>query len=119
MTLEGCYLYTDFMDDSIERAKGRVVHAEIDPIDGCVWCTMFVDASAYPQLARGIREGYITDVAATWTVDRSECSVCGNEARTERDWCDHIRNHKGQILDGSLVCEIGRGIRFVNLSFLV
>ena len=114
----GVPVFVNGRDEDIQRAVGRVVHAEVDPVERCVMATLTVDGAAYPDLARGIREGYITDTAATSIVGHSVCSVCGHRAERERDWCEHIRMHRGQHLDGETVLEINRELRFTSVSIL-
>lgn len=62
-TFEGVPIYTNHKNDNIEEAKGKVVFAEWDDKDKCVYCTFYIDSEAYPSLARGVKEGYIHDVS--------------------------------------------------------
>lgn len=62
-TFEGCPIYTNHKNDDIEQAKGMVVYAEWDEENNCVWCTFFIDTKCYPDIARGIRLGYLHDVS--------------------------------------------------------
>jgi intein/homing endonuclease len=62
-TFEGVPIYTNHKNDNIEEAKGMVVYAEWDDEEKCVYCVFFIDEDAYPDIARGIRHGYIKDVS--------------------------------------------------------
>lgn len=62
-TFEGVPIYTNHKNDDIEQAKGMVVYAEWDDKEKCVYCTFIVDEEAYPEIARGIRVGYMKDVS--------------------------------------------------------
>ena len=62
-TFEGVPIYTNHKNDNIEEAKGMVVHAEWDDEEKCVYCVFFIDEDAYPDIARGIKYGYISDVS--------------------------------------------------------
>ena len=86
-TFEGCKIYANHENGDVEQAKGEVVFAELDEDKKCIWCTFFVDAQAWPQLARGIREGYLTDVSMGCQVEWSECNICNNKATSEKEWC--------------------------------
>lgn len=86
-TFEGVPIYSNHKNDDIELAKGVVVHAEWDDKEKCVYCTFFIDEEAYPDIARGIRHGIIHDVSMGTSVEEGECSICGNIATSERDWC--------------------------------
>ena len=128
-TFEGCLIFTNHDNEDCEKAKGRVVHAELDPDEKCVYCTFYVDADAYPQLARSIRMGTITDVSMGASVEESECSICGNVATTESQWCNCLKNFKGKRFSGKIetgsrkgqtvneiAYEINKDVKFIELS---
>lgn len=62
-TFEGVPIYTNHKNDKIEDAKGMVVYAEWDEDEKCVYVVFFIDEDAYPDIARGVRQGYIHDVS--------------------------------------------------------
>jgi len=62
-TFEGVPIYTNHKNDNIEEAKGMVVYAEWDDEEKCVYCVFFIDEDAYPDIARGVRQGYVHDVS--------------------------------------------------------
>ena len=129
-TFEGVPIYTNHKNDDIEQAKGKVVHAEWDKNEKCVYCTFYIDAEAYPQLARGIQEGYIKDVSMGASVDHSRCSICDNKAVKESEFCSHIKQFKGRKFSGVVdkgpnkgkrvtdepVFEKNYGVKFIELS---
>jgi len=65
-------------------------------------------------------------------VDRSLCSICGNSAESQDEYCEHIKNYKpktftGQVtmVDGSIrhaknesVYEVNQGIKFIEISWV-
>ena len=51
-----------------------------------------------PDLLTAIRRGEITDTSMGCFVEYSLCSICGNRAEEESDYCAHIANHKGQMV---------------------
>lgn len=59
-TFIGCPVFVNHQNDDVEKARGRVMHAWYDDSAGGIYCINRVDKAAYPQLARGIQEGYIT-----------------------------------------------------------
>lgn len=129
-TFEGKPIYTNHKNDDIQQAKGAIVFAEADEENQCIYCTFFIDAEAYPDIARGIRMGYITDVSMGCQVEWSECSICGHNAEKEADWCDHLKKYKGKKFSGVIdsgsrkgqnvsnerVYEINHDISFIELS---
>ena len=48
----------------------------------------------------------------------SLCSVCGNKAVTEDEFCEHIANYKGSTYNGLPVFEDNRDIEFFEDSFV-
>jgi flagellar basal body rod protein FlgF len=48
----------------------------------------------------------------------SLCSICGNEALTEDDFCEHILNYKGTTYNGLPVWEENCDVSFFEDSFV-
>lgn len=117
-TFEGVPIYTNHKNDDIEQAKGMVVYSEWDDKEKCVYCTFIVDEEAYPEIARGIRVGYMHDVSMGCQVESGTCSECGNKATTEKEYCDCLKKYKGKKhpRTGKKVYEKNHGIKFIELS---
>ena len=116
-TFEGVPIYTNHKNDDIEQAKGMVVYAEWDEEEKCVYCVFFIDEDAYPDIARGIRLGYLTDVSMGASVENGICSICGNKAFIIDDYCDCLKDYKGrQHPSGKKAFEYNYGIKFIELS---
>lgn len=117
-TFEGVPIYTNHKNDDIEQAKGMVVYAEWDEKENCVYCTFFVDEEAYPDIARNIRTGVIHDVSMGASVESGVCSICGNKAYTEKDYCEHLKKYKGKVHpeSGKKAYEKNYGVKFIELS---
>ena len=49
---------------------------------------------------------------------KSICSICGNVATTEDEFCDHIKNYKGSTYNGLPVFEDNRDVEFFEDSFV-
>ena len=62
-TFEGVPIYTNHENSDIQKAKGKMVFAEIDEEDRCVYGTFYIDADAYPDIAKAVQIGTITDVS--------------------------------------------------------
>ena len=118
-TFEGVPIYTNHKNDDIEEAKGKVVYAEWDEKENCVWVTFFVDEDAYPGIVRGIRQGYMHDVSMGCQVESGTCSVCDHNATTEKEYCKHMEKYKGKSCPdagGSKAYEKNHGLKFIELS---
>jgi len=119
-SFEGVPIFSNHKNDDVDLARGVVVYAEWNEDENAVYCTFFIDEDAYPDIARAVRQGVITDVSMGASVTEGECSVCGNKAVTESLWCMHQKKFKGRKDpdSGKLVYEINRGIKFIELSLV-
>ena len=117
-TFEGVPIYANHKNDDVLEAKGMVVHAEWSEEENCVYTVFYIDESAYPDIARGVRVGYMHDVSMGCQVESGECSECGNIAATEKDYCECLKKFKGKIhpKSGKKVYEKNMGIKFIELS---
>jgi hypothetical protein len=121
--------FIDHKSDDITKIRGLVIDAFLNKDDQCVECLIAVDKKSHPQLARDIETGVMHSVSMGTRVGWSECSVCGNNARTERDYCSHIANYKGMKV-GFLtndakhkfgkfaVHEVNHDLEFIELSWV-
>lgn len=101
-TFVDCPVFVNHQNDDVEKSRGKVIHAWYDDKAGGIYCINRVDKVAYPQLARGIQEGYISGTSMGAQVGFSLCSVCHNKAHTADDFCSHIKNQKTRQFSGSV-----------------
>lgn len=59
-TFVGVPIFTNHQNDDIEKARGECVHAWYDEDAKGIYIIARVDKIAYPKLARGIEQGYVT-----------------------------------------------------------
>lgn len=67
---------------------------------------------------RLIHEKLITKVSMECSYGEGECSICGHKHASHADRCDHLKNHKGQKLEGKDVFEILHGVVFTGAGLL-
>ena len=101
----GCPLFCNHANDDIEKARGKVVHAWYDDKSGGIWTINMVDKVAYPKLARGIEEGYITGTSMGCQVQYSICSICHNKAHVADEYCTHVKERKTKKFSGKTKCK--------------
>jgi len=104
-TFVGVPLFTNHQNDDVEKARGECVHSWYDEKEGGIFIIGRVDKIAYPRLARGIEEGYITGCSMGCSVTSSCCSVCHNAANVADDYCGHVANRKNRKYTGDLKCS--------------
>jgi len=121
--------FIDHKSDDISKIRGLIVDAYMNDEDQCVECLIAVDKISHPQLARDIDTGVVNSVSMGTRVGWSECSVCGNIARTENDYCSHIKGYKGMKVGMFTnnekhrygiwpVHEINHELEFIELSWV-
>lgn len=67
-----------------------------------------------------IRRGEPIFVSMGCRVDHDVCSICGNEAKTRREYCDHLRYNMKKILpDGKQVFAINPDPHFFDISIVL
>lgn len=123
--LKKCYksfigksVFVDHQNENVEAARGIIVDAVWNDRGKFVELLKAVDKKAYPELARGIEMNYITDTSMGCRCGSSICSICGNKAVTEDDFCDHILYYKGSTYNGLPVFEDNRDVEFFEDSFV-
>jgi len=62
-TFVGVPVFTNHKNDDVNEARGKVVHSWWDEEKRGIMIIARVDAEAYPQLARGIKENYIASTS--------------------------------------------------------
>lgn len=117
-TFIGKAIFVDHNNENVEQARGIIMDAVFNERGKFVELLKAVDKKAYPELARGIEAGYITSTSMGTRCAYSICSICGNKAHTEEEFCDHIKNHKGSVLNGLKVWEDNRNCEFFEDSFV-
>lgn len=116
-TFIGRGLFVNHASEDAEKIRGIILDASWDPASKGVDILVACDKVAYPELARQIQMGYSNDVSMGTQVQYSLCSICGNKAVTESDYCDHVRNSKGlRQAGGPKVYEVNNGLNFIEIS---
>ena len=103
-TFIGVPCFTNHQNDDVEKAKGKVIHAWYDDDKDGIMIISRIDAVAYPHLARGIKESYISSTSMGTQVQYSLCSICHNYAAKPTEYCSHIKEMKGKVLSGKTKC---------------
>jgi hypothetical protein len=105
-------LCVDHKSSSIEHVRGFIVDTHYDPILKRVIALCALDRKNYPQLARQIETGVSNDVSMGTGVSKVICFDCGKTARSENEFCNHMKTH-------SSYCEINTELNPIELSIVV
>jgi hypothetical protein len=105
-------LCLDHQSSSVDMIRGVIVDTYYDYINKRVVALAALDKVNYPDLARKVSTGYATCVSMGTAVGQAICFDCGNVARTEAEFCDHMRNR-------SCYGEINVDLNPIELSIVV
>jgi len=109
-------LFVNHASDDAEKIRGIILDATWDAKAKGVDLLVACDKIAYPELARQIQAGYSNDVSMGTQVQESVCSVCKNVAKTDADYCQHVKTAKGSFFSGKPCYEVNYGLNFIEIS---
>lgn len=106
-TFVGVPLFTNHSNADINEARGKVVHSWWDEEQNGIMIVGRVDAEAYPQLARGIREEYVvgTSMGASRGHDLVTMSNNSQKRVDEIKLGDNVITHTGQTEAITAICK--------------
>jgi hypothetical protein len=99
-------------DQSPEHAKGKVLDAIArDMGDTILVDLLFCVDKRHSDLVHNIETGLANAVSMGCTTKYTICSICGNVAHDEKEYCNHVKNQKNQMVkcaDGQYrkACEV-------------
>lgn len=119
-TFIGKGVFVNHASNDVEKKRGRIVDAKWceERGDTFIKTVLEVNAEAFPELAAMIKSGQIDSVSMGCQVAFSNCSICSHAAKTTKDYCFHIKMHKGGAYNGRSVYEENHGIEFIEVSFV-
>jgi hypothetical protein len=107
-------LCVDHKSNSVDAIRGVILDTYYDFKSKRVIALCALDKVSYPELARKVSTGYSTSVSMGTIVEKAICAEdsCGRVARSERDFCDHMKNKTGY---GEINCQL----KPIELSIVV
>lgn len=119
-TFMNAHVFKNHDNKDVANAIGDVLKVTWDDEMKGVNLLIRVDRQTSPSVARGFEAGYITDVSMGCRVHHVVCSICGHNARTKADYCNHLKMDKGKIFpDGRKVQEINIQPKFHDISVVL
>lgn len=106
-TFIGVPVFTNHQNNDVEKARGRVVHSWWEDDKNGIMIIARVDAEAYPQLARGIKEQYIMGTSMGASRGHDLVSMAdGTKTRVdELQVGDEVFTHSGKIEKVAAICR--------------
>ena len=82
---------------------------------------VLIDDSKAPDIVERIENGEYPEVSMGCRVPYDVCSICGNKAKTRKDYCDHLRYYMNKIPPGysKIAYAINTMPRFFDISFVL
>lgn len=105
-------LCLDHKSSSVDMIRGVIVDTVYDRKHKRVIALCALDKVNYPDLARKVSTGYASSVSMGTAVGKAICTDCGQVARVEADFCDHMRKK-------SCYGEINIDLNPIELSIVV
>lgn len=105
-------LCIDHKSSSVDHVRGFIVDTYYDRNLKRVIALCALDKAGYPQLARQVSTGVSNCVSMGTAVGRAICTDCARVARTEQDFCDHMKRK-------SCYGEINVDLNPIELSIVV
>lgn len=119
-TFNQAHVFKNHENKKIEKAIGKIFSVRWNPIMKCVEIFKGIDRKLAPEIVRGFEKGFLTDVSMGCKVPYTVCSVCGNKARRQTEFCDHVKNYRMQYLgNGERVFEINYEPKFHDSSVVL
>lgn len=91
------WYHEDPMDEPVKIGALEDPVSKLAENDSWVRLLIANDRTKFPLLAECIENGIINKVSMGCEIIHSSCSVCGNKARNEVEFCDHAQLGRGQV----------------------
>jgi len=126
-SFDGAWVCLDHVAESSEDSVGSVLHpvyTNEQYVENILAVNRtLVEKKGYPFLEKDILEGRITDTSMGAVSRATECTICRNVARNEKEYCEHLRKDAlGNSMKGRTVVVAGKprvvGELYVDSIFL-
>lgn len=105
-------LCIDHRSNSVDAIRGIILDTHYDRKFKRVIALCALDKMTYPDLAKKVQLGYSANVSMGTAVGRAQCYDCGRVARTEQDFCNHMKTK-------SCYGEVNLDLQPIELSIVV
>lgn len=77
---------------------GEVIYSHWNPIIHRVELIVGIDVAKDSETVQALENGELVSVSMGCRVAFDTCSICGNNAKTRKEYCIHAQNHLGEIV---------------------
>jgi hypothetical protein len=111
--------YKHHRNNESSPAYGKVEQSFYNPQMDRVELLTLLDTAKAPDIARRIRKYQPVKTSMGFRAAYDTCSVCGNKAKSRRDYCDHLKNNMLSVRpDGHIVHARNPKGKFFDISFV-
>ena len=113
------HVFTHHKNKDPKNSKGDILLSHWNDRMKRVELIVRLERTKAPNICNDIDNDKMWDVSMGCKVPYDVCSICGNVAKTTKDYCSHIEEHKNEVLpDGRKVYMINKNPRFFDISFV-
>lgn len=110
--------YRHHQNKNPKKAIGDVLKSFWNPTMHRVELLVDLDDAKAPDLAERIAAGEFPPVSMGTRVRFDVCNYCGNRAPTRKQYCDHLRFHMKEVINGLTVCALNPSPKFFDISWV-
>ena len=112
-------VYKHHVNKDPNKAYGRPIFSHYNPRMHRVELVIEVDRKKAQDIVERLNHGELPAVSMGTRVPYDVCSICGNKAKTRKDYCGHLRNQMNQVLpSGQRVFARNTMPKFFDISFV-
>ncbi len=117
---KNAHVYRNHVNTDPAKAIGRVKMAFWNPYMRRVEVLEDFDHDKAPDLLEKIAAGEHPPKSMGTKIPHDVCSICGNRARTRKEYCDHLRFEMGHIYEnGTKAAALNPSCRFFDSSWVI
>lgn len=115
------HVYKHHINKDPAKSYGKVILSVWNERMKRVELIVTIEESKAPDLVERVNNGEYPEVSMGCKVPYDVCSVCGNKAKTRKDYCDHLRYHINKIPPGhsKIATAINTIPKFFDISFVL
>lgn len=114
------HVYRHHVNKDPQKSMGRVVFSHYNPEMHRVELIIELDKGKAEDVVGRLDKGDLPAVSMGCRVPWDECSICGNRARTRKEYCEHLAKKMNTVMPtGQRVVAINRMPKFFDLSVVL
>ncbi|KKM66718.1 hypothetical protein LCGC14_1478350, partial [marine sediment metagenome] len=114
------HVYRHHVNKDPKKSMGRVMFSHYNPEMHRVELILELDRKKSEDILTRLDKGDLPAVSMGCRVPWDECSICGNRAKTRKEYCDHLTKSMNKVMSGGQrVVAINRMPKFFDLSVVL